>query len=60
MNCMRFSCCLEPFVCLNLPIPLTDQCTIEDCLTYLNEEEYLTDDSRWFCMWKIEYMYQFI
>jgi ubiquitin C-terminal hydrolase len=53
-QCMYISRSLEPFVCLTLPIPLTNQCTLEDCLAYLNEEEYLIDDSRWFCMSKIE------
>jgi ubiquitin C-terminal hydrolase len=49
---MHASSNFEPFVCLTLPIPSTNQCTLHDCLTHLNEDEYLTDDSRWFCMLK--------
>jgi ubiquitin C-terminal hydrolase len=51
---MYVSRSFEPFVCLSLPIPLINPCTLEDCFTCLNQEEYLIDDSRWFCMLKIE------
>jgi len=49
---MHTSSNFESFVCLTLPIPSTNQCTLQDCLTHLNEDEYLIDDSRWFCMLK--------
>ena len=44
----------DPFICLTLPIPPINPCTLEDCLTYLNQDEDLTDDSRWFCRLKID------
>jgi ubiquitin C-terminal hydrolase len=47
----------DPFVCLSLPIPLINECTLEECLSYLNQDEDLIDDSRWFCMSRIEYIY---
>jgi ubiquitin C-terminal hydrolase len=42
----------DPFLCLTLPIPSINECTLEDCLTYLSQDEDLFDDSRWFCMSK--------
>ncbi|CAF1534685.1 unnamed protein product [Rotaria sp. Silwood1] len=39
----------EPFICLTLPIPSTNQCTLEDCFKHFNQDEYLINDSRWFC-----------
>ncbi|CAF4224545.1 unnamed protein product [Rotaria socialis] len=49
IDCEHFSINFETFVCLTLPIPLTSRCTLEDCLQHLYEDEYLADDSRWFC-----------
>ncbi|CAF3507276.1 unnamed protein product [Rotaria sordida] len=49
LDCMYTSHNFEPFICLTLPIPSTNQCTLEDCLRHLNEDEYLNDESRWFC-----------
>ncbi|CAF4216202.1 unnamed protein product [Adineta steineri] len=47
---MHTSSSYESFVCLTLPIPSTNQCTLQDCLQSLNEDEYLIDDdSKWFC-----------
>ncbi len=53
LDCEKESISCEQFVCLSLPIPLKNECTLEDCLAYLNEEEYLPDDSKYFCMSKI-------
>ncbi|CAF3683336.1 unnamed protein product [Rotaria sp. Silwood1] len=39
----------EPFICPTLPIPSTNQCTLEDCFKHFNQDEYLINDSRWFC-----------
>ncbi|CAF1432985.1 unnamed protein product [Adineta steineri] len=50
LQCMHTSSSYESFVCLTLPIPSTNQCTLQDCLQSLNEDEYLIDDdSKWFC-----------
>ncbi|CAF1420306.1 unnamed protein product [Rotaria sp. Silwood1] len=49
LDCTYTSHNYEPFNCLTLPISSTNQCTLEDCLRHFNEDEYLSDDSKWFC-----------
>jgi ubiquitin C-terminal hydrolase len=41
-------------MCLTLPIPSADRCTLDDCLKQLSADEYLVEESRWNCTYVFE------